>query len=207
MSLDRHHQGRGQGRLRQRHGVHGEIPGEPAPRRDPGARRRPGQRDPPGRARLLDAAPPPEGGRGSAGAGHHATSSAREIGKICTDACVRIGYRGAGTFEFLYEDGQFYFIEMNTRIQVEHPVTEMVTGVDLVREQLMIAVGREADAAAGGHRAPRPRDRVPHQRRGSGDLHALPRPDQALPRTGRPGRARGLAHLRRLQACRRTTIR
>jgi acetyl-CoA carboxylase biotin carboxylase subunit len=66
-----------------------------------------------------------------------------EIGKTCTDACIRIGYRGAGTFEFLYEDGRVYFIEMNTRIQVEHPVTEMITGVDLVREQLLIASGQK----------------------------------------------------------------
>ncbi len=65
-----------------------------------------------------------------------------EVAQSCINACLEIGYRGAGTFEFLYEDEHFYFIEMNTRVQVEHPVTEMITGFDIVREQLSIASGR-----------------------------------------------------------------
>ena len=80
----------------------------------------------------------------------------RMIGEQCVDACRKIGYVSAGTFEFLYEDGKFYFIEMNTRVQVEHPITEFITGVDIVKEQLRIAAGeklsyRQSDIGINGH--------------------------------------------------------
>jgi acetyl-CoA carboxylase biotin carboxylase subunit len=96
--------------------------------------------------KLVEEAPPP---------GIDAAALA-VIGAACIDACRRIGYRGAGTFEFLFQDGEFFFIEMNTRVQVEHPVTEMVTGIDIVAEQIRIALGHplsvaQADIVERGH--------------------------------------------------------
>jgi acetyl-CoA carboxylase biotin carboxylase subunit len=78
------------------------------------------------------------------------------IGRRCAAACVKLGYEGAGTFEFLYENNEFYFIEMNTRVQVEHPVTEMVTWVDIIKEQILIASGyplsyKQEDIKVHGH--------------------------------------------------------
>ena len=96
--------------------------------------------------KVIEEAPAPE----------LATKLRDRIGERCAEACRKIGYRGAGTFEFLFQDGEFYFIEMNTRIQVEHPVTEMITGIDLVQEQIRIAAGeklrfRQKDIEFRGH--------------------------------------------------------
>ncbi len=115
------------------------------------------------------------------------------IGKIGTEAARAVGYRSAGTIEGLLADGEYFFLEMNTRVQVEHCVTEMVTGIDIVREQLKIAAGRAAGLHAGRRGDPRPRHRVPHQRRGRlQEVRARTRADHLLPRAQRPVRARGL---------------
>lgn len=96
--------------------------------------------------KILEEAPPPD----------LPLRLVTRIGERCADACRRINYRGVGTFEYLYEDGAFYFIEMNTRIQVEHPVTEMITGIDLVQQQIRVAAGeklsvRQKDIEFRGH--------------------------------------------------------
>jgi acetyl-CoA carboxylase biotin carboxylase subunit len=119
--------------------LHGEIPRQAPPHRDPGAGRRQGnavhlgERDCSLQRRhqkVWEEALSPLN-----------EEQRKQIGEICAAAMRKLKYRGVGTIEFLYEDGEFYFIEMNTRLQVEHPVTEMITGIDLVNEQIRVASG------------------------------------------------------------------
>ena len=91
------------------------------------------------------------------------------IGKIAVEAARAVDYRGAGTIEGLLQDGEYFFLEMNTRVQVEHCVTEATTGIDIVREQILIAAGEALSLRPGRRPLARPRDRVPHQRRGRGE--------------------------------------
>ena len=175
---------RGQGRLRRRRRLPREVSRAAAPHRDPGARRRPRQRRPSRRARLLAAAPPPEGAGGEPLARPQRRRRATQIGETVATAMRKLDYLGAGTVEFLYEDGEFYFIEMNTRLQVEHPVTEMITGIDLCTSRSASPPAPPLSLAAGGRDVPRPRHRVPHQRREPGHASG-PRPARS-PTTTRP---------------------
>jgi acetyl-CoA carboxylase biotin carboxylase subunit len=129
-----------------------------------------------------------------------------KIGERCAEACRKIGYRGAGTFEFLYENGEFYFIEMNTRVQVEHPVTEMITGIDIVQEQIRIAAGeklrfRQRDVMLSGHA-------IECRINAEDPFKFTPR--RAASRPGTRRAARASASIRtptRAISCRRTTTR
>ena len=111
------------------------------------------------------------------------------IGETVAHAVRELNYLGVGTVEFLYEDGRFYFIEMNTRIQVEHPVTEMITDIDLDPRADPHRQRRRAHHRAEGRQVPRPRDRVPHQCREPDLVPSLARPHRALPPARRHGRA------------------
>ena len=196
----------GQGRLRRRRGLSREISATAAPHRDPGAGRRPGraihlgERDCSLQRRhqkVWEESPSPA-----------LNAAARNaIGETVAKAMRELDYLGVGTVEFLYEDGKFYFIEMNTRIQVEHPVTEMITDIDLILEQIRVAAGNDLeltqrDIKFHGHaiecriNAENP-EHVP----------ALARQDRALPSARRPRRTCRFSGLSRLHDPAVSTIR
>ena len=124
---------------------------------------------------------------------------AREkIGSLAAKVIREMGYRGAGTIEFLYENGQFFFMEMNTRIQVEHPVTEMITGIDLIAEQIRVAAGEPLSVTKKNFKLRGHAIEGAHQRGRPRQFRAQPRHDHAVPCARRPRRALRLGDLWRL---------
>ena len=125
----------------------------------------------------------------------------KKMGETAVRAAKAVGYENAGTIEFLLDKNKnFYFMEMNTRIQVEHPVTEAVTDFDLIKEQINIAAGEKAELYPGRRGDPGPCHRVPHQRGEPGEkLYALPRTDHQRAHSRRKGRSGGHPHLQQLQ--------
>jgi acetyl-CoA carboxylase biotin carboxylase subunit len=126
---------------------------------------------------------------------HISMRSRFRIAERCAEACHKLGYEGAATFEFLFERGEFYFIEINTRLQVEHPVTEMVTGIDIVQQQIRIATCSSADTPSSAASTPRTR------------TVSRPRPDASRPTICPAGPASAWTPTpTTATSCRRTTI-
>ena len=205
-ALSAHARG-GAARLQQPRDLRREVPDPSAPRRDPGAGRPPRQRRLARQPRLLAAAPPPEGARGGARRRASRRSSSPRSASAAPRPAGRSATRAPAPSSSCSRTASSAFIEMNTRVQVEHPITEETTGIDIVARGHPRGPGAAAVLLAGRRRLPRPRLRVPDQRRGPRDLRALAGRRHPLRDAGRPRHPRRQPHGRRAAACRPTTTR